>query len=432
VKRSAPLPYAAAAVSAAFALAAQGAPTNMPACRLLRGTAHHILPATHNRESGYLSICEGLNGRIYVGTACYYTNSYLVEFDPATERQRIVIDTHKVCGLSATGSAAQAKIHTPNFVGPSGKIYCGSMQGHPRAPLDYPGGYLMTYDPATDKAECLGRIPFRTHGLIDVVANERAGLAYAVTWSDLGDFFWYLYDLRSREFEGLGPRAAPNVTTLMDKDGRAHVITHDWQIATHDPRTGQVRVRPLMETESARFALTNRWQAPRWQTAPDGRTAYLTFIDNATLYEIDLYAAGNGILLKNHGLLIQGTAADNRTRLRFGPDGMLYTIISARQESVYPEALHHLVRFDPRSQKAEDLGVPVIRNPDYFPFGPDREGKSPPHSQWVAKLPDGTLCPRINMGLLVCRNGAIYATYIAPFTLLRIDEIRALPEEAQH
>ena len=81
-------------------------------------------PETTIEESGYFSLCEGLNGKIYVGTAAYGRNSYLVEFDPASEQMRIVLDTHKLVGLplEATGYAAQAKLHTRNFVGPSGKI----------------------------------------------------------------------------------------------------------------------------------------------------------------------------------------------------------------------------------------------------------------------------------------------------------------------
>lgn len=46
---------------------------------------------------------------------------------------RVVFDTHKLVGLplTPTGYAAQAKLHTRNFVGPSGKIYVGSKQGYP-------------------------------------------------------------------------------------------------------------------------------------------------------------------------------------------------------------------------------------------------------------------------------------------------------------
>src|SRR5687767_4114194 len=95
-------------------------------------TAYHVLPGTHNNESGYFSLCEGLDGRIYVGTAKYGENAYLVEFDPKTEKQRIVLDVNKLCGLTGTGYAAQAKIHTRNYVAPSGKVFVGSKQGYPK------------------------------------------------------------------------------------------------------------------------------------------------------------------------------------------------------------------------------------------------------------------------------------------------------------
>ena len=86
--------------------------------------AFHIPPETTTEESGYFSLCEGRNGKIYIGTAAYGRNAYLVEFDPATEKMRIVLDAHKLVGLplTPTGYAAQSKLHTRNFVGPSGKI----------------------------------------------------------------------------------------------------------------------------------------------------------------------------------------------------------------------------------------------------------------------------------------------------------------------
>src|SRR6059058_2728238 len=126
----------------------------------VQAKAFHIPPETTTEESGYFSLCEGRNGKIYIGTAAYGRNSYLVEFDPATERMRIVLDTHKLVGLplAPTGYAAQAKIHTRNFVGLSGKIYVGSKQGYPTAAERealkrgekipaYRGGYVMVYDP---------------------------------------------------------------------------------------------------------------------------------------------------------------------------------------------------------------------------------------------------------------------------------------------
>src|SRR5688572_28778958 len=180
------------------ASAAQAKPGKAP-FPYVQSTAYHVLPETHNNESGYFSLCEGLNRRIYIGTTKYGVNSYLVEFDPATSKQRIVIDTHKVCGVKAKGFAAQAKIHTPNFVGPSGKIYVGSKQGYPEKDekQEFAGGYVMTYDPKADRAECLG-MPRKGYGVGDVVADEGRNLLYAVAErvEPKDPMRWLRYDMK--------------------------------------------------------------------------------------------------------------------------------------------------------------------------------------------------------------------------------------------
>ena len=99
--------------------------------RYVPATATYILPETTSEESGYFSLSESHDGRIHIGTAKYGHNAYLVEFDPHTGSQHIVLDTNKTCGLQAAGYAAQAKLHTRNFTGPSGKVYVGSKQGYP-------------------------------------------------------------------------------------------------------------------------------------------------------------------------------------------------------------------------------------------------------------------------------------------------------------
>src|SRR5436190_17999588 len=142
---------------------------------------------------------------------------------------RVVLDTHKAVGLplEPTGYAAQAKLHTRNFVGPSGKIYVGSKQGYPSAKEKdsgkiptYRGGYVMTYDPATGKAANLG-MPLALgdkrqppgakegEGVIDVVADERRGLVYVITCEHQ---HWMLLDTNKLEkgYRDLGP-------TLLDQ-----------------------------------------------------------------------------------------------------------------------------------------------------------------------------------------------------------------------
>ncbi|HVF09632.1 MAG TPA: hypothetical protein VNA16_02460, partial [Abditibacteriaceae bacterium] len=215
-------------LTAAGVLAQDAEPKAAPQApfKYVPGKAYHILPETHSDESGYKSIVEGLDGKIYVGTAKYNINSFLVQFDPKTEIQKIVIDTNKVTGTEGRGYAAQSKIHTRNFVGASGKVYVGSMQGHgfKGDTTTYPGGYVMIYDPKTDKAESLG-IAAPGKGIIDVVADEARGLLYICTYDDKGAHTWVLYDMKTRQYRDLGQAVVAFASTHMDFKGRAHTLT---------------------------------------------------------------------------------------------------------------------------------------------------------------------------------------------------------------
>ena len=98
----------------------------------LWSTAYAVPAETTSEQSGYFSIVEGKNKHLYIGTAKYGVNAYLVEFDPATKKMKVVVDAQKEIGTTATGFAAQSKIHTRNNVGASGKIYFGTKQGYPK------------------------------------------------------------------------------------------------------------------------------------------------------------------------------------------------------------------------------------------------------------------------------------------------------------
>lgn len=411
-------------------LACAGLAADPPAApfHYLRSTAYHVMPGTHTDESGYFSLCEGLDGSIYVGTAAYNRNAYLVEFNPTTDKQRIVIDTNKLCGLTATGYAAQAKIHTKNFVGPSGKIYVGSKQGYRSKGDDseYPGGYVMTYDPRNMRTENLG-MPYPTEGVIDVVADEARGLLYVVTCENQ---HWMLYSMKEKKYRELGPLLASYATTLIDAKGRAHVITKDFKLATYDPATDKVSTRPVFIGDARWAPAATGYPIPIWSLAGDGRTAYAILLGDPTLLRFDLLDDGPRVKAANLGKMIDGKGPDSRGGLSIAPDGRIYAMISIQNDTGYGAGtLHHLVRYDPKRKKHEDLGVPAVTNPDFFPWK-DADGKPLPWSHGYQTLPDGTLTPLYNQGLIVTANNTVYATFLYPFTLLRIDGFTQLPEAA--
>ncbi len=419
----------------------------------VQAKAFHIPPETTTEESGYFSLCEGRNGKIYVGTAAYGRNSYLVEFDPKTEKMRIVLDTHKLVGLplTPTGYAAQSKLHTRNFVGPSGKIYVGSKQGYPTAAENaalkrgekiptYRGGYVMVYDPATDKAENLGMpMPLTDEqiaagkkegqGVIDVTADEERGLIYVITCEEQ---HWVLYDTKTKKYRELGPILRDQPNTLIDAQGRGTAITKDYQVARYDPKTDKVSVDPLLVEGQpfAKYVGADRVH-PDWRITPDGKTAYLQLLNDLRMFRVDLTgAAGQPVVAVNLGNRIQGEHPDSRGSISLGPDGRVYSVMRIDNKTGFGTGyLHHLVRHDPAAGNMADLGVLTVKNPDFFNFKA-AQAKNPDGSlrpiHGYHTLPDGTLTPlHVIMGMIVARDGTIYATTIYPYTLLKVETVKA-------
>ncbi|QJW95227.1 NHL repeat-containing protein [Frigoriglobus tundricola] len=391
------------------------------------GTAYHILPGTHTDESGYFSLCEGKNGKIYIGTAAYGLNAYLIEFDPKTNKQRIVVDVNKVCDLitpSTPTYAAQSKVHTRNYVAPSGKIYVGSKQGYRRGKddtADYPGGYVVAYDPETDKSENLG-MPLRGEGVNDVTADEKAGLVYVVTCED---HHWMILDLKTKKYREPDPalRVTPYAQTLLDAKGRAVVVTRDFKLARFDPATNKLEVGELASSGKAVGAADDKLGPACWAATADAKTAYLVRMSDPTLFRIDLTADGPKVPVAVLGKLIGGKNHDTRGSLIVGTSGRVHALYRVDNDTKFGTGyLHHLVTYDPKTEKAIDHGVLAVKNPDWFDFGPGKGGNPKPWAHGFHKLPDGTYTPlHAHMALIQAKDGTFYATIIYPFTLLKLE-----------
>src|SRR5262249_10718767 len=195
----------------------------------LQATAHLVPKETAPEGEGYFSLIEGRNDRLYLGTHANGFNSWLVEHDPDSRRMRVVVDAHKAIGVRVQGFAAQAKIHTRNNVGASGKIYFGTKQGYPARGetwLGYAGGYPMTYDPKTRTTEVYP-IPVPHHGISSITPDEARGVAYVATCSDgrpgPGESSIFLVlDLKTKKYRRLMDTRHVFGFIVLDHLGRAY------------------------------------------------------------------------------------------------------------------------------------------------------------------------------------------------------------------
>jgi len=390
-------------------------------------TAYAVPKETTSEGSGYFSLIEGKNGKLYVGSAKYGSNAYLLEFDPQTKQLQVVVDCMKEIGSTATGFAAQAKIHTRNNVGESGKIYFGTKQGYPKEGekrSDYSGGYPMVYDPSTGKTRVYD-IPIPQQGVISVTPDESRDVAYISTCDDarpIESTHFMQLDLSTGKYRDLLDCRHMYAFIVLDHLGRAYHPILGGKIARFDPRSD--KLEQLTQTidgslPSEASLLAHAESHPlNWDFSPDRKTLWCVAMSGNALYSYDLTAEGDTLPGKSHGPLL---AAANKTDCRamcVAADGTVWAGINATFED--GDRLH-LVSYKPGSTGCVDHGPLAIRNPDYTKFTGD-DGKELPWHHGVHKATDGTLLPRYTvMAIAAATSGKVYVTTLYPFTLHEID-----------
>ncbi len=428
---------------ASVTLAEDGSPQGARDHHWLWSTAHAVPAETTSEQSGYFSIVEGTNGRLYIGTAKYGVNAYLVEFDPSsTQGMKVVVDTQKEIGTTATGFAAQAKIHTRNNVGPSGRIYFGTKQGYPRdgeTRDSYPGGYPMVFDPATGKTRVYP-IPVPHQGIISIAPDESRGVAYISTCSDerpIESTHFLVLDLKTGRYRDLMDCHHMYAFIVVDHLGRAYHPILGGEIARYDPRTETVsRLKQTIDGQppTAESLLAHPESHPiNWEISPDRKTLYAVAMSGNQLYSYDLTAEGNVLPGRSLGPLMVGAEATDCRALCVGPDGTVWAGVAATMPK--QGQLLHVVRFRPGKDDApRNLGPIAIGNPDYTTFT-DPDGMPKPHHHGVLRLEDGTLVPRyVIMGICATSENTVYVTTLYPLTVhaIRIPKVAGIVTEYRH
>jgi sugar lactone lactonase YvrE len=396
----------------------------------LWSTAHAIPKETTSEGSGYFAIIEGKNEKLYVGTAKYGANAFLVEFDPKTKGMKVVVDCMKEIGSTATGFAAQAKIHTRNNVGDSGKIYFGTKQGYPKPGsdekrTDYPGGYPMVYDPATGKTRVYD-IPVPHQGVISVTPDESRGVAYISTCSDerpIESTHFLVLNLETGKYRDLVDARHMYAFIVVDARGRAYHPLLGGSIARYTPdgdklETLKHTIDGAPPTKESHLADPESHPI-NWDLSPDRQTLWCVAMSGNQLYSYDLKGDGDTLAGKSHGPLVAGAKATDCRAMCVAPDGRVWAGVAATFEG-RPQLLH-LVSYQPGASAPIDHGPIAVKNPDFTKFT-GSDGKPLPWHHGYEKHADGTLAPRyVIMSICAAKSGTVYLTTLAPFTLHEIN-----------
>ena len=408
----------------------------------LWSTAHEIPKETTSEGSGYFSIVEGHNGRLYIGTAKYGHNAFLVEFDPTTDEMRTVLDAHHEIGTDATGFAAQAKFHTRNNVGASGRIYLGTKQGYPQEGeerSDYLGGYPMVYDPETGETRVYP-IPVPHHGIISVTPDESRGIAYISTCDDarpIESSHFMILDLEDGTYRDLLDTQHMYAFIVVDAEGRAYHPLLGGEIARYDPDADRLdRLSMLVDgappTEDSLLAKPESHPI-NWDISPDRKTLYAVAMSGNQLYSFDLTGNDETLNGRSLGPLIPGAEKTDCRAMCVAPDGGIWAGVAATFSG--EGQFLHLMSYRPGDEAPVDHGPIAISNPDYTEFT-DEDGETMKWHHGVHRPFDpGPLLPRyVVMGICATTEGRVYVTTLYPFTLheLRIPQVAGVTTVYSH
>ncbi len=399
--------------------------------RWLLGKAYHIPSEFTNQESGYFSIIEGKNGKLYIGCAKYGVNAYLVEFNPANGVMQMVVDVHRVIMSMLRGFGAQAKIHTRNNVGQlSGKIYFGSKQGYPEKGeklTDYPGGYVLAYDPKTGQTENFG-LPQKHFGIISVTPDEERGLCYISTCDDgrpIEKSHFMVLDLKTKKYRDLGDCGIHYAFIVVDNQGRAYHPVRNGKIARYDSKSAKLDTLDItIDGQPPPFELTKDGTEKKgghgvvlnWETSPDGKTLWCVEMSTNQLYSFDLTAKADKIPGRTHGPILANVKATDCRAMCADLKGKIWMGVSRQAPGIGSRC--HLVSYTPGDKGPRDHGPVGVANPDYIKLT-DETGKPKPFHHTLRKERDGTYAPWQPLGIAASADGSVNILTLAPFTLIR-------------
>jgi hypothetical protein len=422
----------------------------------VRSTAYAVPKETATEGEGYFSIIEGHNGRMYIGTHANAVNAWLVEFDPAAEKMAVVVDAHKAIGVDLKGFGAQAKIHTRNNVGASGRIYFGTKQGYPDTGKgekreDYPGGYPMVYDPKTSGTKVYP-IPVPHEGINSITPDESRGVAYISTCSDgrpgPGENSHFLIlDLKTGQYRNLVDTKHVYGFIVVDYLGRAYHPMLGGGIARYDPKTdalellkqtidgkeptkdsnlanSDVHVTVQKQPSPGRAAPLYQTQVSyptghpiNWDISPDGKTLYALPMGTNNAYVYDLTQPGDTLAGRSLGMLVPGAKSTDCRAMCVGPAGTMWAAVTESHARV--GQLLHLVSYRPGAKAPRDHGPVSVRNPDFTEFV-DKTGKPLPFHGGFGKFGDVTTTKYVILGVCEARSGDVYILALHPYSVLRV------------
>ncbi|OAM89742.1 hypothetical protein OH491_18180 [Termitidicoccus mucosus] len=273
-----------------------GAPTGLPAVPI----KHYAFPGPDRPAQMWSGLYAASNGRIYIGLCTHGDAATLYEFDPATEKMRLLANLTELAGERGQGTWTTGKIHV-QMQELDGWIYFGTLCEDNGPPVidfsSFRGLHWYRVEMATGRVEQLGMIT-RYWGLLGQDMDKARRLIYG-----LGeDGRLYRYHIKDDYTEELGRVDDWDICRTIFTDDQGNVYGsysggHVWKLEASSDRILDLELRLPVTRQSRTMAnpMNDRraqWRIVEWD--PIDRAAYGIVGGSNQLFRYDVHAGTEG------------------------------------------------------------------------------------------------------------------------------------------
>ena len=320
-----------------------------------------------NTKSGYTAFVAGPDGKVYLGSANYYDYGLWLVYDPEDRSIKPVVDIRAVTAEHLFDVNTQGKTHTQLAIGPDGKIYGGTKQGHElfatrpeigEQAHGYPGGHLLSYDPRTGVAQDLGVLR-NQDGLMNCIVDHERRRIYFKTEPRT---HFLIYEIDTRQVIDKGRVGTWGRYIDMDDQGNVWIPNHGrmtkYDVERDELMEYQVQVEGDGPPYTKPYACVIGGGGAK-RGADFNRRGMKLYGDNRRqIQEFDLARAADGIVPMRYVCRAVPEPYEESTDI--------HTMIQDKRGRIYwtadvkgsPKPLL-IMRYDPATEKVECLGYTV-------------------------------------------------------------------------
>ena len=323
------------------------------------------------------------DGKVYSALISEGTSAHFYIYDPAKDKNVLLLDIAEFLGERGKGIRSTGKIHNKPVEDDEGNIYfCSMCNGSGPNTFDFTswrGGHWIKYDPKINKFEDMGLVDQEgDDGCYPLTIDKKRGYLFGISLTG----YFYRFDLKNRISKNLGRVSNWDICRKIfcDDEGNVYMSFPSTRVFKYDAQREKVYETSLQvpydptlfptELKNPMIDRTNIWRAVQWDSID--KVAYGVTGGGSVLFRFDPHDGPEGkitsLVKMCDSKFLEGDHKDiPYSTLAFAVDSRnkkVYFTPSARNyntkkyvETFGSEEDQHLIMYDIKTNQRIDLGA---------------------------------------------------------------------------